>query len=182
MLRIRTAAISLAAAGAAALTLGLTAGPAVAHGFGHHDFFGHHRWHAIQGTVQSIDVSASTAVISLGADRRSMHRDWEHGGASSSGTRTVSLDLSGASIFDAGSMWRHCHGPSGAPTPSSTTSLSAIQPGDVVAAFLAVDHFTARQDVESGSAIPVRKLVDFGQPGSNGSDQSHRARRFSKRT
>jgi hypothetical protein len=27
------------------------------------------------GTVQSVDVSANTAVISLGADRQSMHRD-----------------------------------------------------------------------------------------------------------
>ena len=55
MLRIRTAALSLTAAGAAALALGLSAAPAVAHGFDHHGFFGHHHHHALTGVVQNVD-------------------------------------------------------------------------------------------------------------------------------
>ena len=100
MLRVRTGAMSLAAAGAAALTLGLVAGPAVAHGFGHHDFRGGHHRHALAGAVQSVDTSANTAVITLGGPR-ALHSDWDHGSSTSSDTRQVTLDLSGATIYDA---------------------------------------------------------------------------------
>jgi hypothetical protein len=63
--------------------------------------------------------------------------------------------------------------------------LSAVQPGDIVTAILAVDHFTARQDVASGAAVPVSKLVDWGQPTSGSADQSQQgsgsdARRFAR--
>jgi hypothetical protein len=185
MHRLRTAALSLVAAGAAALTLGL-AGPAAAHGFGHHHgfFAGHHR-HGLTGAVQSVDTSANTAVITLGGERP-MRRDWGHGGSTSSSTRQVTLDLSGASIFDAASMKRDCHsGGSGSPATASPTTLSAVQPGDIVTAVLAVNHATARQDVESGTAIPVSKLIDWGAPSSashsQGSDsQGSDSRRFAR--
>jgi hypothetical protein len=179
MLRIRTAALSFVAAGAVALTLGVAAGPAVAHDFGHHGFWGHH--HALTGVVQSVDTTNNTAVITLGGGDRAMHRDWDHGGSNSS-TQQVTLDLSGASIFDAASMQKQCHGPSGTST-ATPSSVSAIQPGDMVTAKVAVDHSTARQDVASGTAVPVSKLIDWGQKSTSGSDQSQQgsgsdARRF----
>lgn len=180
MLRIRTAALSLAATGAAALALGLTAGPAVAHDFGHHGFFGHHHRHGLTGVVQSVDTSAHTAVVALEGMGRSMHRAWDHGSSSGSSSRQVTLDLSSASIFDGSAWQRHCHGPNSEST-ASTMSLSSVQAGDVVSFALAVDHDTARQDLASGTAVPVSKLIDWGQPSSgaqpqNGSD----VRRFAK--
>ena len=108
MFRVRTGSLSLAATGAAALTLGLVAGPAVAHGFGHHDFRGSHHRHALAGAVQSVDTTANTAVITLGGGR-ALHTDWHHGSSTNSGTQQVTLDLSGASIFDAAAMKRDCH-------------------------------------------------------------------------
>lgn len=186
MHRIRTAALSLTAAGVAALALGLSAGPAVAHDghhFGHHSFFfGHHHGHALTGVVQSVDTSNDTAVVTLGGDRRSMHRDWDHNGASDTSSRTVTLDLSSASIFDATAMQQHCHGPGpNNGSSATTTTLSSVQPGDVVSAVVAVNHFTARQDVESGTAVPVSKLIDWGQPSSGDQQQSsEHARRFFK--
>jgi hypothetical protein len=172
MVRVRTAALSLAATAVAALTLGLAAGPAVAHGFGHHGFRAHHR-HAIAGVVQSVDTSASTAVITLGG-HRSMHGDWDHGSRADSGTQQVTLDLSGASVFDVAAMKRQCHSGDSA----SPTTLSAVQPGDMVAAVLAVDHATARQDIASGTAVPVRKLLDWGAPDAASSAKGSHARRL----
>jgi hypothetical protein len=180
MLRIRNAALSLTAAGAAALALGLTAGPAVAHDLGHHHgFFGHHHGHALTGTVQSVDTSANTAVVTLGGASQSMHRDWDHNGSSDSSAQAVTLDLSGASIFDASAVQRHCHGPNG--NSATTTSLSSVQTGDVVSFAPAVDHETAHQDLSSGTALPVSKLVDWGQPSSSDQPQSKtHAHRFAK--
>jgi hypothetical protein len=165
---MRTAALSLVATGAAALTVGLSAGPALAHGDGAHGFghrgFGNH--HALTGTVQSVDTSTNTAVITLGTSHsQSMHRDWDHGSNAPSSSQTVTLDLSDARIFDS-AMQSHCHPGSGSSTgasPSSTT-LSSVQPGDVVSAVVGVDHGTARQDVENDTAVPVSKLMDWGQP------------------
>jgi hypothetical protein len=77
---------------------------------------------------------------------------------------------SSASIFDAAVMQKQCHTPTS--SSLSPSSLSAVQPGDIVTAILAVDHFTACQDVASGAAVPVSKLVDWGQPTSGGADQS----------
>jgi hypothetical protein len=180
MLRIRNAALSLTAAGVAALALGLTAGPAVAHDMGHHHgFLGHHHHHALTGTVQSVDTSTNTAVVTLGDASRSMHRDWDHNGSSDSSTQQVTLDLSSASIFDASAMQRHCHGDNS--DSATTTSLSSVQPGDVVSAEVAVDHDTAHQDLASGTAVPVSKLVDWGQPRSGDQPQSTtHARRLAK--
>jgi hypothetical protein len=172
MLRVRTAALSLAATAVVALTLGVAAGPAVAHGFGHHSFRGHHR-HALTGVVQSVDTSANTAVITLGGGH-ALQRDWHHGSADSSGTQSVTLDLSGASIFDAAAIKRQCHSGDSA-TPAT---LSAVQPGDMVAAVLAVDHATARQDIASGTAVPVRKLLDWGAPKAASSAKGSHARRL----
>jgi hypothetical protein len=180
MHRLRTAALSLAATGAAALTLGLAAGPAVAHGFGHHHSFGHHGFrshhrHALSGVVQSVDTSANTAVITL-AGGRSFHRDWDHGSPATSDTQQVTLDLSGATIFDAASMKRDCHSGGSA----SPATLSAVQPGDQVTAVLAVDHATKRQDIESGTPIPVSKLIDWGASSSSSQDQGSDARHFAR--
>lgn len=173
MHRIRTAGLSLTAAGVTALALGLSAGPAVAHGghhgFGQHFFFGHHHGHALTGVVQSVDTTTNTAVISLGGDHQSMHRHWDHSGSSSTSTRTVTLDLSNAAIFDASAMQRHCHGPgpNDGSSSAATTTLSSVQPGDVVSAVIAVNHDAARQDVMSGTAVPVSKLMDWGQQSSS---------------
>ena len=174
MFRVRTAALSLAATGAAALTLGLAAGPAAAHGIGHHHGFraAHHK-HALAGAVQSVDTSANTAVITLGGGR-ALHSDWDHGSSTSSGTQQVTLDLSGASIFDAAAMKRDCHTGSSA-TPAT---LSAVQSGDVVTAVLAVSHSTARQDIASGTPIPVSKLIDWGAPSTASHAHGSHARRF----
>ncbi|MGZ4230654.1 MAG: hypothetical protein ACXVVQ_04430 [Solirubrobacteraceae bacterium] len=177
MFRVRTLALSLAATGAAALTLGLVAGPAVAHGFGHHGFRAHHG-HALSGVVQSVDTSANTAVITLGGEH-GLRRDWDHGGTPSSGTQQVTLDLSGASIFDAAAMKRDCH--TGAGSSATPATLSAVQPGDVVTAVLAVSHSTARQDVESGAALPVSKLFDWGAPSATRHAKASNARRFGHR-
>ncbi|HEX3689386.1 MAG TPA: hypothetical protein VHV28_06795 [Solirubrobacteraceae bacterium] len=184
MLRIRTAALSLTAAGATALALGLSAGPASAHGDGHHSHhsFGHHHGHAVTGVVQSVDTTANTAVVTLGASRQDMHRAWDHNGSSDSSTQTVTLDLSSAAIYDATAMQQHCHGPSGSSNPSATTTtLSSVQTGDVVSFAMAVDHETAHQDLASGTAVPVSKLVDWGQASSGDQPQSKSksdARRF----
>ena len=44
-----------------------------------------------------------------------------------------------------------------------------------------VDHFTARQDIESGTAVAVSKLIDWGQQSSGDQQQrSNHARRFFK--
>ncbi len=171
MKRMRTAALSVVATGAAALTLGLAAGPALAHGdgahgAGHHSFRGFRHHHALTGTVQSVDTSTNTAVITLGeGSSRAMHRDWDHSGSSDSSTQTVTLDLSSASIFDS-AMRTHCHPGSGSGSGSSpsTTTLSSVQPGDVISAVAGVDHSTAKEDVENGTAVPVSKLIDWGQP------------------
>jgi hypothetical protein len=173
MLRARTAALSLAATAAAALTLGVAAGPAVAHGFGHHHGFRGHERHALTGVVQSVDTSANTAVITLGGEH-ALRRDWNHGSADSSGTQTVTLDLSGASIFDAAAIRRDCHSGGSA----SPATLSAVQPGDMVAAVLSVDHATARQDIASGTAVPVSKLFDWGAPNTASSAKRSHARRL----
>ena len=120
--------------------------------------------------------------MTLGGDHQSMHRDWDHNGSSDTSTQTVTLDLSNASIFDATAMQQHCHGP-GPNTGSSatTTTLSSVQPGDVVSAVVAVDHSTARQDIESGTAVAVSKLIDWGQQSSGDQQQSSKhARRFFK--
>jgi hypothetical protein len=179
MHRARTAAFSLAAISAAALTFGLVAGPAVAHGFGHHGFRAHHR-HALTGVVQSVDTSANTAVITLGGDK-SMGRDWDHGSSTSSGTQQVTLDLSGASIVDAASMKRDCHHSGDSGNSASPATLSDVQPGDVVTAVLGVSHSTARQDVESGTAVPVSKLIDWGAPNTSSHTSGSDARRFAHR-
>ena len=173
MFRVRTGAMSLAAAGAAALTLGLIAGPAVGHGFGNHDFLGGHHRHTLAGAVQSIDTTANTAVIILGGPR-ALHSDWDHGSSTSSDTKHVTLDLSGASVFDAAAMKRDCH------TGSSTTpaTLSAVQSGDIVTAVLAVSHSTARPDIASGTAVPVSKLIDWGAPSTARHARGSKARQF----
>jgi hypothetical protein len=175
MIRLRTAALSLAAAGAAALTLGVVAGPAVAHGFGHHDFRGGHHRHALAGAVQSVDTSANTAVITLGGDR-GLHRDWNHGRSTSSDTRQVTLDLSGATIYDASAMKRDCH--TGSSSSATPATLSDVQQGDVVTAVLAVSRSTARHDIESGTAVPVAKLIDWGAPSTASHDEKSDARRL----
>ena len=175
MLRVRTSALTLAAAGAAALTLGLVAGPAVAHGFGHHEFRGGHHRHALAGAVQSVDTSANTAVISLGGPW-ALHRDWDHGSSTSSAPQQVTLDLSGAKIYDASAIKRNCH--TGTGTSASTTTLSAVQSGDVVTAVLAVSRSTARQDIESGTAVPVAKLIDWGAPSTARHAHGSTARQF----
>ena len=177
MLRVRTGAMSLAAAGSAVLTLGLVAGPAVAHGFGHHDFRGGHHRHALAGAVQSVNASANTAVITLGG-RRGLHGDWDHGSSTSSAPQQVTLDLSGATIYDASAVKRQCH--TGTGTSASTTTLSAVQSGDVVTAVLAVSHSTARQDIESGTAVPVSKLIDWGAPSTASHAKKTNARRFAR--
>jgi hypothetical protein len=151
-------------------------------------FFGHHHGDALTGVVQSIDTSNNTAVVTLGEDHQSMHRDWDHNGSSDTSTQTVTLDLSNASIFDASAMQSHCHGPDGTDNSSSsssptTTTLSSVQPGDAVSALVAVNHDTARQDVTSGTAVPVSKLIDWGQQSSSPTDQPQsktHARRFAK--
>ena len=176
MFRVRTGAMSLAAAGAAALTLGLVAGPAVAHGLGHHDFRGGHHRHALAGAVQSVDTSANTAVITLGGSR-GLHRDWNHGSSTVSDTKQVTLDLSGATIYDATAMKRQCH-TGGSASPAT---LSAVQSGDVVTAVLAVSHSTARQDIESGTLVPVSKLIDWGAPSTASQGKKSDARRFAHR-
>ncbi len=176
MIRVRTAALSLAATGAAALSLGLAAGPAVAHGSGHHGFRGAHHRHAHTGVVQSVDPSANTAVITLGG-HQSLHRDWDHGSPASSGTQQVTLDLSGASIFDAAAMKRQCHSGGSA----SHTTLSAVQPGDMVTAVLAVAHAAARQDIASGTPVPVSKLIDWGAPNTAGQAHGSDTRQFGRR-
>jgi hypothetical protein len=173
MLRARTAALSLAATAVAALTLGLAAGPAVAHGFGHHHGFRGHHHHALTGVIQSVDTSANTAVITLGG-HRPMHGDWDHGSQADSGTQQVTLALSGASVFDAAAMKRQCHSGDSA----SPATLSAVQPGDMVAAVLSVDHATAKQDIASGTAVPVLKLLDFGAPNTASSAKGSHARRL----
>jgi hypothetical protein len=173
MLRVRTSALTLAAAGAAALILGLVAGPAVAHG--HHDFRGRHHRHALAGAVQSVDTSANTAVITLGG-RRALHSDWDHGSSTSSAPQQATLDLSGAKIYDASAVKRNCH--TGTGTSASTTTLSAVQSGDVVTAVLAVSRSTARQDIESGTAVPVAKLIDWGAPSTASHAHGTKARRF----
>ena len=107
-----------------------------------------------------------------------MRRDWDHGSSTSSGT--VTLDLSGAPIVDAASMKRDCHsGNSG--TSASPTTLSAVQTGDVVTAVLAVNHSTAHQDVDSGTAVPVSKLIDWGAPNTASHASGSDARRFGHR-
>jgi hypothetical protein len=91
----------------------------------------------------------------------------------------VTLDLSGASIFDAASMKRDCH--TGTGSSASPATLSAVQPGDVVTAILAVSHRTARQDIGSGTALPVSKLFDWGAPSATSHAKASHARRFSHR-
>ena len=177
MLRVRTSALTLAAAGAAALTLGLVAGPAVAHGFGHHDFRGGHHRRALAGAVQSVDSSANTAVITLGGPR-ALHSDWDHGSSTSSAPQQVTLDLSGARIYDASAVKRNCH--TGTGTSAITTTLSAVQSGDVVTAVLAVSHSTARQDIESGTTVPVARLIDWGAPSTASHAKKSDARRFAR--
>jgi hypothetical protein len=183
MKHMRTAALSLVATGAAALTVGLSAGPALAHGDGAHGFghrgFGHH--HALTGTVQSVDTSTNTAVITLGTSHsQSMHRNWDHGSNAGSPS-TVTLDLADASIFDS-AMQSHCHSGSSTGASPSSTTLSAVQPGDVVSAVIGVDHSTARQDVENDTAVPVSKLMDWGQPQAAPTQSSNnsKARSFKK--
>ena len=162
--------MSLAAAGAAALTLGLVAGPAVAHGFGPHDFRAHHR-HALAGAVQSVDTSPNTAVITLGGSR-ALHSDWDHGSSTSSGTKQVTLDLSGATVYDATAMKRQCHTGDSASPPT----LSTVQAGDVVTAVLAVSHSTARHDIESGTPVPISKFIDWGALSTPSHDKKSAAR------
>ena len=184
MLRIRTAALSLVAAVVSALTLGLAAGTAVAHDRGH---FGTHRGHALAGMVQSVDPSTNTAVVTLGGVDRRMRTDWGHDSSGSS-ARQVTLNLSGAAIYDATAVHRHCSSPNHTANNSATTStLSAVKPGDMATAILAVNHATANQDVTSGTAVPVSKLVDWGTPkAGSGSHHQHnndgsQIRRFTRR-
>lgn len=174
MFRVRTAASSLAATAAVALTLGLAASPAVAHGFGHHGFRGAHHRHALTGAVQSVDTSANTAVITLGDSP--MHRDSDHGSSTASGTHQVTVDLSGASIYDVAATKRQCH--TGA--SASPTTLSAVQTGDIVTAVLAVSHSTAREDIASGTAVPVAKLIDWGAPRTASHASKSGVRRFAR--
>ena len=186
MRRIRTAALSLTAAGVTALALGLSAGPAAAHdghhGFGQHFFFGHHHGHALTGVVQSVDTTNNTAVVALGGDHQSMHRDWDHNGSSDTSTQTVTLDLSNATVYDASAMQKHCHGPgpNSGSSSATTTTLSSVQSGDVVSAVVAVNHDTARQDVSSGTAVPVSKLIDWGTSRTASHTKKSDARRFAR--
>jgi len=73
---------------------------------------------------------------------------------------------------------RQCHTGTGA--SASTTTLSAVQTGDVVTAVLAISHSTARQDIESGTPVPVSKLIDWGAPSAASHDQKSGARRFAR--
>ena len=110
-----------------------------------------------------------------------MHRDWDHNGSSDTSTQTVTLDLSNATVYDASAMQKHCHGPgpNSGSSSATTTTLSSVQSGDVVSAVVAVNHDTARQDVSSGTAVPVSKLIDWGQKNSSDQPQSKtHARRF----
>jgi hypothetical protein len=145
----------------------------MAHGVEHHDFQGGHHRHALAGAVQSVDTSANTAVITLGGPR-ALHSDWDHGSSTSSDTKQVTLDLSGASIVDATAMKRQCH-TGGSASPAT---LSTVQSGDVVTAVLAVSHSTARHDIESGTPVPVAKLIDWGAPSTASHDKKSDARRF----
>lgn len=86
----------------------------------------------------------------------------------------MTLDLSGASVFEAAAMTRQCHNGNSA----SPATLSAVQPGDVVTAVPAVGHSAARQDVESGTAVPVSKLFDWGAPKTASSAKGSHARRL----
>ena len=78
-------------------------------------------------------------------------------------------------------MQRHCDGPGPNSSSPTTTTLSSVQPGDMVSALIAVDHHTARQDVASGIAVPISKLIDRDRPSSGDQPQSkEHAPRFFK--
>jgi hypothetical protein len=178
MLRIRTAALTVAAAAVSALALGLSAGPAVAHDRGH-DGFGHHGWshHALTGVVQSVNPSANTAVVTLGGGRsQGDFRSYcDHGpnGTSASGAPQVTLSLSGATIYNGQAMHQDWSSPGGSSNGSATTmTLADVHPGDQVTAQLAADHSAVRQDVASGALVPVQKLVDWGAANSGASPQT----------
>ena len=130
---------------------------------------------------------ANTAVVTLGGVDRRMQKDWGHDSSGSS-ARQVTLNLSGAAIYDATAAHRQCSSPNHAANNSATTTtLSAVKPGDMVTAILAVNHATASQDVTSGTAVPVSKLVDWGTPkAGSGSHHQHnndgsQIRRFTRR-
>ena len=79
-------------------------------------------------------------------------------------------------IYDATAMKRQCH-TGGSASPAT---LSAVQAGDVVTAVLAVSHSTARQDIESGTPVPVSKLIDWGAPSTASHAKESDARRLAR--
>ena len=63
----------------------------------------------------------NTAVVTLGGVDRRMQKDWGHDSSSSS-ARQVTLNLSGAAIYDATAAHRQCSSPNHAANNSATTS------------------------------------------------------------
>jgi len=179
MLRIRTAALAVAAVAVSALTIGLSAGPAIAHDRGHDGGYGHHGWshHALTGTVQSVNTSANTAVITLGGDRSQgqFRKDCAPGSNGTSGAQTqqVTLNLAGATIYNGQGMNQDWSSPTGSSNGSpATMTLADVHPGDQVSAQLAANHGAVRRDAASGTPVPVQKLVDWGAPQAGANSQN----------
>jgi hypothetical protein len=61
--------------------------------------------------------------------------------------------------------------------PSANTAIVTLGGSTaMMTAVLAVDRAAARQDVASGTAVPVAKLVDWGAPSAGGHVHHHHGR------